>query len=184
MKGIVFVELLKMAEDAFGEDVVDHVLDKANLENDGAFTAVGNYPCSELIKVVEAFSDHSGLSAEVLQRKFGHWMMEHFGEHYPDFFKNKSSSFELLEAVDGEIHVEVRKLYPDAELPRFETTMVSDIEMDMAYSSPRPLVAFCHGLIEASVDYFDQSAEITRGETGQENNETVFRIRVDQKDTG
>ena len=32
MKGTVFVELLKMAEDAFGEEVVDTVLDKADLE--------------------------------------------------------------------------------------------------------------------------------------------------------
>jgi hypothetical protein len=47
MKGTVFVELLKMAEEAFGEDVVDDVLEKADLETD-AFTAVGNYPCSEL----------------------------------------------------------------------------------------------------------------------------------------
>ncbi len=178
MKGIVFVELLKMAEDAFGEDVVDSVLDKAELENDGGFTSVGNYPCSELVKIVEAFSDHSGLSADVLQRKFGHWMMEHFGKHYPNFFENKTSSFELLEAVDGEIHVEVRKLYPDAELPRFETTMISDSEMEMAYSSPRPLVSFCHGLIEASVEHFDQTAEINRGNTVAENNETVFQIKV------
>lgn len=71
MKGTVFVELLKMAEEAFGEDVVDDVLEKADLETD-AFNAVGNYPCSELMKIVAAFSDHSGLSEEVLQRKFGH----------------------------------------------------------------------------------------------------------------
>jgi hypothetical protein len=40
MKGTVFVELLKMVEDAFGEDVVNCVLDKADLENDGAYTSV------------------------------------------------------------------------------------------------------------------------------------------------
>ena len=68
----MFVELLKMAEDAFGEDVVDHVLDNTELENDGVYTAVGNYPCSELVKIVEAFSEHSGISPNVLQVKFGH----------------------------------------------------------------------------------------------------------------
>ncbi len=62
MKGVVFVELLKMAEDAFGEDAVDDVLEKAGIE--GAYTSVGNYPCSELINIVGAFSAHSGISAD------------------------------------------------------------------------------------------------------------------------
>ncbi len=178
MKGTVFVELLKMAEDAFGEDVVDDVLDKAKLENNGAYTTVGNYPCSELIKIVEAFSEHSGLSPEVLQKKFGHWMMGHFGEHYPEFFQGKTNSFDMLEAVDGEIHFEVRKLYPEAELPRFDTERKSESHMEMSYSSPRPLVGFCHGLIEACVDLFDENADIERGETRNTNNGTVFQIKV------
>lgn len=178
MKGTVFVELLKMAEDAFGEDVVDNVLDKADLENNGAYTTVGNYSCAELIKIVEAFSEHSGLSTEVLQRKFGHWMMGHFSENYPEFFKGKTSSFDMLEAVDSEIHVEVRKLYPDAELPRFETERKSTSHMEMSYSSPRPLVGFCHGLIEACVDRFDEDMGIERGETESTNNGTVFQIKA------
>ena len=56
MKGVVFVELLSMAESAFGEATVDNVLDEADLDNGGAFTAVGNYPCDHLIKLVEGFS--------------------------------------------------------------------------------------------------------------------------------
>jgi hypothetical protein len=97
MKGTIFVELLNMAEDAFGEDVVDMVLDKVNLENDGAFTSVGNYPCSDLVRIVTAFSEHSGISAEALQRKFGHWMMDRFSENYGEFFVGKENSFSLLE---------------------------------------------------------------------------------------
>lgn len=178
MKVTVFVELIKMAEDAFGEDVVDDVLDKANLENDGAFTAVGNYPCSELVKIVEAFSAHSGISPVALQRKFGHWMMAHFGDHYPQFFADKSNAFEMLEAVDSEIHVEVRKLYPDAELPRFVTERQSDAHLTMAYSSPRPLVEFCHGLIEACVERFDETADIARNEAAAHDSGAVFQIKV------
>ena len=142
MKGTIFVELIKMAEDAFGEDAVDEVLEKANLDNDGAFTTVGNYPCSELVKIVVAFSAHSGISPEVLQRKFGHWMMDSFSEHYPEFFKGKKDSFAMLEAVDGEIHVEVLKLYPEAELPSFSTEQIAGDHMAMTYSSPGPLLNF------------------------------------------
>lgn len=176
MKGVVFVELLKMAEDAFGEDTVDDVLEQAGI--DGAYTAVGNYPCSELVSIVSAFSAHSGISGDVLQRKFGHWMMKFFNENYPGFFENKPGPFEMLEAVDGEIHVEVRKLYPDAELPRFVTERKSADELEMVYSSPRPLVDFCHGLIESCVDHFDRSAEIGIAPVESQQNSTAFRIRL------
>lgn len=61
MKGVIFVELLAMAEDAFGEDAVDRVIDDTALPSGGAYTAVGNYPCEELIALVRGFSAHSGI---------------------------------------------------------------------------------------------------------------------------
>lgn len=178
MKGTIFVELVKMAESAFGEDVVDDVLDKADLENDGAFTSVGNYPCSELIKIVVAFSEHSGISAEKLQRMFGHWMMDHFVENYEEFFEGKTDSLSLLEAVDGEIHVEVKKLYPNAELPVFDTERLNEGQLKLTYSSPRPLVEFCHGMVEASLERYNQEAKIGRCPVPHQKNATTFDIEL------
>ncbi len=178
MKGVVFVELIKMAEDAFGEDTVDDVLEKADLENGGAFTTVGNYPCSELVKIVVAFSEFSGLSPDVLQTKFGHWMMGFFIQHYPEFFEKKDSAFALLESVDQEIHVEVRKLYPDAELPRFDTARRGDNTLEMVYSSPRPLHAFCQGLIEACLLHFDEKGDITSTPHASDDTTTTFEVTV------
>jgi hypothetical protein len=48
----------------------------------------------------------------------------------------------------------------------------------MVYSSLRPLVGFCHGLIEACTTKFGESADIERGETEAENNCTTFQIKV------
>ena len=42
MKGIVFVELLAMAESVSSEEAVDEVLDTLQLESDGAYSTVGN----------------------------------------------------------------------------------------------------------------------------------------------
>lgn len=178
MKGVIFVELLKMAEKDFGEDAVDMVLDKIDLDNDGSFTTVGNYPCSELVKLVMAFSEHSGTSPEALQRKFGHWLMAHFAEHHADFFAGKADSFAMLEAVDGEIHVEVKKLYPDADLPVFSTQRVTPDHMEMIYSSQRPLVEFCYGMIEACLDQFDETADIQLCPVTNQENATKFDIRL------
>jgi hypothetical protein len=42
-----------------------------------------------------------------------------FAERYPALFENVSEPFAFLKNIDNYIHVEVRELYPDAELPRF-----------------------------------------------------------------
>ena len=161
MKGLVFTELLRMAEDALGEDVVDGVLDSADLPSGGSYTAVGSYSCGELVELVLGFSDASGHSPETLQRMFGRWMFGYFMEKYPRFFADKADAFALLSAIDGEIHVEVAKLYPDAELPRFRTSRAPDGGFVLHYSSPRPLLAFCRGLVEACLDHYGETASVT-----------------------
>lgn len=182
MKGMVFVELLAMAEDAFGEDVVDGVIERADLPSGGAYTAVGNYPCDELMTLVRGFSQHSGIPGPALQRLFGHWMMNSFVKHYPDFFVGRGGSLDMLAAIEDEIHVEVRKLYPDADLPHFDIVRPDSDSMQMTYRSPRPLADFCHGLIEGCVTHFGETAEIDRNDrvTG-ERTEADFRIRIGTK---
>jgi len=183
MKGIVFVELLAMAEDAFGEEVVDRVIDAADLPSGGAYTSVGNYPCDELMTLVRGFSDHSGIPGAELQRLFGHWMMQSFERNYPHFFKGRAGSLDVLAAIEDEIHVEVRKLYPDAKLPSFDATRHDADALDLIYRSPRPLADFCHGLIEGCVKGYSETAEITRTDLtrhGPHDGMTVaaFRIRT------
>lgn len=164
MKGVVFVELIAMAESIAGEDKVDEILDDCDLESGGVFTSVGNYPCSELMKVVQAFSDALDAPVDLLQNKFGQWMFNKFVDGYPVFFNGKNDAFTMLESIENEVHVEVRKLYPEVELPTFETIRVADGEMKMIYASERPLVAFCEGMIEACLSHFGKPATIARRE--------------------
>ena len=182
MKGIVFTELLAMAEGAVGEAALDEVLDGLELESGGAYSRVGNYPCSELVSIVGALSARTGISGEDLQRRFGAWMLRRFLALYPDFFEGKAGSLEMLDAIEGEVHVEVRKLYPDAELPRFETKWSGPDRLTMRYASPRPLVAFCGGLIsECAVHFGDNlNVEVTQTAPG----EAVFDIERRQGGDG
>jgi hypothetical protein len=180
MKGIVFVELIAMAEASFGEAVVDRVIEAAALPSGGAYTTVGNYPCEELMALIRGFSTHSGIPGPELQRLFGHWMMESFDRHYPQFFKGRGGSLDMLEAIEGEIHVEVRKLYPDADLPAFDTTRHGPDALDLTYRSPRPLADFCQGLIEACALRFGEKASISRTDLGSEGQTVAaFEIRTE-----
>ncbi len=179
MKGMVFVELLRMAEDALGEATVDAVLEEVPLSTGGAYSTVGNYPCGELMTLVRAFSTRSGASTDELQRLFGHWMLKRFAAAHPTFFATKCDALQMLEAIEGEVHVEVLKLYPDAELPSFATERLPDGVLRLVYRSPRPLVPFCHGLVEACLEHFGQSADLTLVDrSSPDGTEAEFTIRI------
>lgn len=179
MKGMVFTELLSMAEQAMGEDVVDEVLDSLPLSTGGAYNAVGNYPCSELMMIVGALSDRSGAPVPDLQRAFGTWMLGRFAQSYPQFFRDKPDPLTMLEAIEDEVHVEVRKLYPDAELPTFATERLAPEVLRLTYRSPRALVPFCHGLIDACISHFGRTAVTEVEDRSQPGHaDATFTIRL------
>lgn len=182
MKGIVLIELLKMAERALGEDAVDQIIDSCKLPSGGAYTAVGRYSCDELMALVQAISDHSGVASADLKRQFGQCMLAHFAENYSHFFADKPDALAMLEAVENEVHVEVRKLYPDAELPRFESERLDGQDaLRLTYHSPRDLGDFCQGMVEACVAHFGTPAQIDRCDLGTPG-ETVAEFTVRLKD--
>jgi len=56
--------------------------------------------------------------------------------------------------------VEVRKLYPDAELPHFATRHRDDQKMILEYTSSRRMSDLAHGLIEGCLNHFGETAHI------------------------
>ncbi|SMX46073.1 heme NO-binding domain-containing protein [Maliponia aquimaris] len=178
MKGIVFTELLEMAETAVGEEAVDAILDRLDLGSGGVYTAVGHYPCSELLQIVSALGEATGVPDADLQRRFGVWMHRRFVDSYPEFFRDKATALDMLDAIETEVHVEVRKLYPDAELPVFRTRRHGADRLEMIYRSERPLAAFCHGMVEACVGHFGQPARITVEQAS--DREAVFDVRLER----
>ena len=125
MKGMVFTQLIEMADSMLGPDKVEAIIASSNLSTGGAYTAVGNYPHSEAVTLAAAFSEASGVPVPDLLHHFGEHMLKFFHQNYPAFFTKSPDAFSFLESVETYVHVEVRKLYPDAELPRFVTERMS-----------------------------------------------------------
>jgi len=48
----------------------------------------------------------------------------------------------------------------------------------LTYSSPRPLVEFCHGMVEACLELYGQTAEVARSPAPHPANATNFDIRL------
>lgn len=162
MKGIVFTEFLDFVGGRYGADMVDDVIDNASLANDGAYTSVGTYPYSGMSALVGELANRTGVAAPELIRAFGARLCERFAAKFPAFFDAEERLFDFLASVDGHIHVEVRKLYPDAELPTFRMSSRSPGAIDLDYASCRPLEALAEGMILAAAEHYGETIEIAR----------------------
>lgn len=159
MKGVVFTEFMDLVETTWGLDLLDDVIEGAALPHGGAYTAVGTYPFAEMGRLVAQLSLHTGLSATVLLETFGHFLLGRFAVLYPAFFAD-TDLFDFLASVDQAIHLEVRALYPDAELPRFDVEHRDADRMVMRYRSRRCLAPLGKGLIQGAIDHFDASCDV------------------------
>ncbi len=154
MKGIVFTEFLEMVEDSFGDEIADAVIESCELPSGGAYTAVGTYEAAEMVALVSKLAELSENQVPDLLRAFGQHLFGRFYQLYPGFFEDVEGALDFITNVEGYIHVEVRKLYPDAELPSFEYARLESGEVDLYYTSPRRFDAFAEGLILGAFAHF------------------------------
>jgi hypothetical protein len=162
MKGIVYTEFLEMVETKFSIDVVEQIISRSELPSGAAYTAVGTYDYHELLQLVTQLSDTTNISVSDLTRAFGLHLFERFFLAYPNFFMGVATAFEFLNRIDDYIHVEVRKLYPDAELPRFETRLVGPNSLEMIYRSDRPFGDLAEGLIRGCIEHYGEGISLER----------------------
>ena len=81
---------------------------------------------------------------------------------YPQFFEGVQSTFDFLANIEGYIHVEVRKLYPDADLPTFEYDTSQRGRLIMVYKSARPFAALAEGLLLGAIEHFGETVDVQR----------------------
>jgi hypothetical protein len=160
MKGVVFTEYLEFVEDSFGYDMVDQLMTSCELESGGVYTAVGSYHFTELVQLLIKTCELSKKQPEYLLRKFGVHIFDFFTKAYPQFFTNSQSAIDFLSTLDDKIHPEVLKLYPDAELPKFEIERKEEDMLVMLYRSTRKMSDFAEGLIEACLNHFKEKGRI------------------------
>lgn len=160
MKGMVFTEFLDFVSQKFDDDTVDDIIADANPPNGGAYTSVGTYDHRELQALITALVKRTGADTTELLRGFGRYLCTSFHRGFPSFFERTPDLFDFLESVDRHIHVEVRKLYPDAELPTFKTHARDAQLLELDYRSCRPLAALAEGLILGAADHYKQSVRV------------------------
>lgn len=177
MKGVVFTEFMDMVDAEFGPSMTENLVDAVDPPSGCIYTAVGTYNHEELLSLVTELSQRTGTSVPDLVRTYGQHLFGRFVVRYPEFFSGVRDSFAFLESIDGTIHMEVHKLYPDAELPTFQCTRESDDHLIMVYRSRRPFADLAHGLIEGCATYFGDEIVIGRDD-GQDGDFNVSRFNL------
>lgn len=161
MLGIVYTEFMSMVEDRFSDDVLDELLETPGLSTGGAFTTVGYYAHTDMIRLVVRLSELTKLPVDTLVEAFGQHLFSVLIGKYSMLADGKISSLDLLETVDGTIHVEVHKLYPNAELPEFTCKRLGPNKIHMEYRSKRPFSRLALGLMKGCADYFHEELNIS-----------------------
>jgi hypothetical protein len=161
MKGLVFTEFLEMVETTWSFDMVDAIIDRSQVASGGSYTSVGTYPHDEIVALVGALSEETQTPTQDLVRIFGKHLFGRFLIGYPRFFNGITDSFQFLSGIENIIHAEVRKLYPDSELPTFEVES-SPGQLILTYFSDHSFADLAHGLIEGCIAHFGESVTLQR----------------------
>lgn len=162
MKGMIFTTFLEMVENKFSLKLADDIITAADLPSGGSYTTIGTYDHHEMIKLVVQLGDRTGIPVPDLVRTFGQYLFEYLLEKHPYFIEENSTAFQFLQNVDGYIHVEVRKLYPGAELPSFSCDTSLPGTLVMTYRSARPFADLAEGLIMGCIAHFGENISIER----------------------
>lgn len=177
MKGIVFTEFLEMVEQNYGYAMVDGIIDENELPSGGTYTSIGTYSHTEMISLLSSLSNKTNTQISTLLHAFGRYIFDTFLSSYPVFFEGIEHGFDFLESIDNHIHVEVKKLYPDATLPSFQTSHTNG-KMEMIYHSDKKMSDFALGLIEKSMEHFQHKVSIKKENIKDDGSLVKFTILV------
>ncbi|GAA4970622.1 heme NO-binding domain-containing protein [Algibacter aquimarinus] len=176
MKGIVFTEFLDLVEDKFGLEVLDKILTQSDLESGGVYTSVGTYSFSEMLQLLQHLSAHTSISIDDLLLVYAEHFFGVIEESYPGLLATYKDPIEMLSSIENHIHVEVRKIYPDAELPTFEVVEKTQDSLVMIYKSSRAMHHFGLGLMNKTFEHFNSTATIALEKLNTDGTEVKFVI--------
>lgn len=159
MKGLVFTTFFGFCEARYGADLLEDVIEGANLPNGGAYTSVGTYPFEEMVALITAAVQATGTAMPAMLEAFGAHCFAIWVTKFPHLFDGKDL-FDVLAGIDGFHETEVRKLYPDAELPSFKVITRDADRLVVDYVSCKPLADLAVGVIRGAAEHLGSPVEI------------------------
>jgi len=166
-----------MVENDFGFEVADRIIENSDTTSKGIFTGVGTYPSQDMMSLLGQLEMEVNQPVSDLLVHFGEHLFHRFSSLYVYLVADIKDTFKLLQQIEDFIHVEVKKLYPDAQLPAIDTRMLSHDTMELIYRSRRKLGYLAQGLMMGCAAYFGETIEIQMENLAEDASEVRFTIR-------
>lgn len=176
MKGIIFTEFLELVENRFGLEMVDKIITQSTLESNGIYTAVGTYDFSEMLELINQLSHNTDISVDNLLLVYAEHLFVSLVNMYPDLVKHYKTPMHLVASIETHIHAEVKKIYPLAQLPKFDLVEQLEKSMIIIYRSDKALYILTKGLMEQTFKLFKEPVTITFKKIKEDGTEVMFFI--------
>lgn len=158
MLGIVFTEFLGQVKNTCSPGMLDHIIEESGV--DGDFAELGHYPHQDMAALVLALSQRTGEPAATILERFGKHLFGQLCRRHSWLVACVTDSLDFLQGVEQTIHAEMRKLYPQAELPRIDSDRLSPDTLRLTYGSRRCLAPLALGMIRGCAEYFGESLHV------------------------
>lgn len=181
MKGFIFTNFIDFVEKSFGLEMVDDMISNSDLKSEGIYTAFNSYEFSELQSMLNYVCTKSGLKPELALEEFGKFVFPYLMGKHSYIIENYEDPLDLISGIENHIHIEVKKIYEDAELPKFTLVEKTEKQIIIIYQSKKGLTFFAIGLIKQTLNHFKVkgSVSITEIVNGKDNNAVKFTVTVE-----
>ncbi|MEE2802211.1 MAG: heme NO-binding domain-containing protein [Bacteroidota bacterium] len=176
MKGIIFTEFLELVEEKFGLSMVDTIINESELESQGIYTSVGTYEFSEMLQLITHLSKNTNISVDDLLLVYAEHLFAAFINMHPNIVEHYKDPMDLVASIENHIHVEVKKIYPEAQLPTFEIQEKNSDSMKIIYKSDKALYMLCKGLMTETFKLFKTPVNIEFYKLNELGTEVRFDI--------
>jgi len=178
MKGFIFTNFLDFVEKSNGLDMVDEMLGECDLASEGVYSAFNSYEFDELVTLLTYVSKKTAIAPQVLLEAFGRFVFPYLIGKHSYIIEKYSNAIDLIAGIENHIHIEVKKLYEDAELPTFNVVEKKEDSLTIIYTSTRGLTYFAIGLMKETLQFFKVKGTIDMVENYNNDGSVKFHIQL------
>lgn len=175
--GSLFTDLIDMLESLYGIARTQEIVDRANLENKGAFSAVGYYSRPDLESLLQSMTAELGGSEKEWLFKLGMYMSKAHILRNPQFYREVNTLYDFLLRANDMVRAKILTLYPDVEIPTFSVKIIDDNTLELIYDSPNRLGDLVLGWVSGKAQYFGEKVGISPSSLVADGSKVLFIIK-------
>lgn len=154
MKGFIFTNFIDFIETSQGLEMVDEMITSCDLPSQGIYSSFNNYDFDKLVCLLTYVSKKTAVDPEILLEQFGVFVFPYLIGKHSYIIEHFDNAIDLIAGIENHIHIEVKKLYNDADLPTFRVVEKTTKKLTMVYNSSKGLTYFAIGLIKETLNHF------------------------------